>query len=186
MSPLDLNAAGDDHVFSTPDEIEEAIIEAVRNRLHKRLSHGPIVAIRAAAVDNMADKMVDAAPDLGEIALDEAIGPFRDAAGLANWLGVSHEVVQEWIGTRLFAVETQDGDRLFPSFQFESDGALVPHMMEVVHVLEGGLSSAWGIALWLNTPVVDLGNRSIVDCLKQGESGAAFEYATREAGRLAS
>lgn len=185
-NPLDLSAAGDDHVFSKPAEFEAAIVEAVRSRLHKRLSQAPTVAFGVAAVAVVADKMVDAMPDLGEVALDEAIGPFYDTAGLANWLGISPQVVQEWIGTRLFAVETQDGDRLFPSFQFESDGALVPHMIEIVQLLEAGLSSPWGVALWLNTPVDDLGNRSIVDCLKQGESSVAFEYATREVDRLTS
>ncbi|WP_104132317.1 hypothetical protein [Cryobacterium sp. M91] len=128
--------------------------------------------------------------DPATAALDAAVGPFYDTAGLSRWLGVSRQAIHKRIGKTLLAVHTEKNDILYPAFQFTEDGDTLPHLMDAARTLSTGLADEWSIAMWLNTPVDDLDGRSIVECLRAADGGAAdvdaaLAFARAEASRLA-
>ncbi|TFD52370.1 hypothetical protein E3T46_05755 [Cryobacterium sp. Hh11] len=128
-------------------------------------------------------------------ALDAAVGPFYDTAGLSRWLGVSRQAIHKRIGKSLLAVHAEKNDILYPAFQFTEHGGTVPHLMDAARTLSTGLADEWSVALWLNTPVDDLAGRSIVECLRAANGDAtdggvadvdaALALARAEASRLA-
>jgi hypothetical protein len=173
-----------DRLLSTPEDIEAALLAALRSRVRKRYSQVRLAPIRSSAVDDIADRMIDTMPDPAVAALDTAVGPFYDTAGLTKWLRISRQAIHKQIGKRFLGVQKDDGDWLFPAFQFASDGTVIAHLMDVAHLLDTGLHSSWPVALWLNTPVDELADRSIVDLLKHGETETAIEFARTEVARL--
>lgn len=172
--------------LTSPAEVEEALLNAVRARFRSTYGQSPLqVRFRRSAVEDLADRMVAALPDPATAALDDAVGPFYDTSGLSRWLGVSRQAVHKRIGKTLLAVHTEENDILYPAFQFTEHGDTLPHLMDAVRELSTGLTDEWAIAMWLNTPVADLDGRSITECLKAGEVDAALAFAHAEAARLA-
>ena len=83
-------------------------------------------------------------------ALDDALGPFYDSAGMQAWLGLSQEEVTDLVlNKKVLAVEAEPGDFLFPASQFGENGAFLPRLAEVLEVLRESDSDSWTHALWL-------------------------------------
>ena len=183
--------------LTSPGEVEEALVAALRDRIRRAYSTSTPASVRVSVVDlnEIADRMVAALPDPATAALDAAVGPFYDTAGLSRWLGVSRQAVHKRIGKSLIAVHTEENDILYPAFQFTEHGDTLPHLMDAARTLSTGLADEWSIAMWLNTPVDDLAGRSIVECLRAADGGAAdggaadvdaaLAFARAEASRLA-
>ena len=112
-------------------------------------------------------------------ALDAAVGPFYDSAGLQVWLEFTADAVLDLVREgRLLAVSTGDGDLLFPTFQFGPDRAFLPRLDEVLKVMRDSDLDGWSIALWLvhhdpqDCP-------SAVDLLRTGDADTVLLEAAR-------
>lgn len=112
-------------------------------------------------------------------ALDAALGPFYDSAGLQAWLELTADTVLDLVRAgRLLAVSTSEGELLFPTLQFGPDGALLPRLDEVLKVIRDSDLDDWGTALWLV-------NRDPPDCpsavvlLRSGDADTVLLEASR-------
>ena len=65
----------------------------------------------------------------------------------------------------MLACETADGQRLYPAWQFTSDGRTIPGLPAVLDVLLA-VTEPWTAAIWLTTPADRLGGRSATDVLR--------------------
>ncbi|MFJ3395288.1 hypothetical protein [Leifsonia aquatica] len=118
---------------------------------------------------------------------DELVGPFYEVNGLMAWLGFKSRVNVHHAVQRGEILATPVGQRqYYPTFQFSRSGDLLPHLKEVLQVLRPAMSSPWTQALWLNTAVPSLGNRSPADALRHGKVDAVLRMAREDAGRRAS
>ncbi|QYF74751.1 hypothetical protein [Cryobacterium sp. PAMC25264] len=118
--------------------------------------------------------------DEADRALDDAVGPFYDAAGLQSWLELREEQVLDLIRDgHILAVRTLDGDVLFPSFQFGPNGDFLPRLNEVFIALRSTLDE-WSIAQWL---LYEEPPRAIsyAGRLRAGETHAVIRDAIRQA-----
>ena len=112
-------------------------------------------------------------------ALDAALGPFYDSAGLQAWLGAFADDVHELARDgRLLSVPTAEGELLFPIFQFDSDGAVLPRLDEVLKVMRDGDQGDWATALWLVNHDPHDGT-SAVELLQAGEADTVLLHAAQ-------
>ncbi|WIB00354.1 antitoxin VbhA family protein [Curtobacterium sp. MCBA15_012] len=89
--------------------------------------------------------------------LSDRIGPFYDTAGLRGWFQISSEAVDAHVQRgEILAVVSADGSRLFPAFQIDEGGQLLPRLREVLAELDPEEVDPWGDAVWLNAPSDDL------------------------------
>jgi hypothetical protein len=85
------------------------------------------------------------------------MGPFYDTAGLSLWLGITRQAVHDRVRRRaLLAVMTADGKTLYPAWQFNNAGQVVPHLREVLEVFRDVPAEDWSVAVWLTTPEEEL------------------------------
>lgn len=101
--------------------------------------------------------------------VDRVVGPVYDAAGVADWLGISRQAAHKAARTgRMLGCLTADRRTVFPVWQFADDGTLVRHFREVLTALAEVLDP-WRAALWLAAPAQYLpGNRSAIAWLSTG------------------
>lgn len=115
---------------------------------------------------------------------DEVAGPFYDADGVARRLQTTRsEVVDRAANNRLLACPTAEGALVFPLSQFNADGSSVAGLSDVLSTMAKGTSDRWQVALWMNTPVEELDNRTPAETLHDGDARAAQELAERTAAR---
>lgn len=118
---------------------------------------------------------------------DTLVGPFYEVNGLMAWLGMKSRTNVLHAVQRGEILAVPVGQRQFyPTFQFSRGGDLLPHLKEVLAILRPGMASAWTQALWLNTPVPSLGDRSPAEALRRGASDAVLQAAREAADRRAS
>lgn len=118
---------------------------------------------------------------------DELVGPFYDTEGLARRWRISAQAVHKRAdkARRLLKVITADGVALYPAFQFDSRGGLLPRLPEVIDAFEPAVSDRWTIARWLAAPNPALQGRAPADLLREGEGDRVLAAAAALAGRLA-
>lgn len=134
------------------------------------------------SVDEVADTMVSQLP--ASHPFDKTIGPFYDAIGAANRMHVSRDTVQaRATNHEVLACPTAEGDEVFPTFQFNSDGTALPGLDRVLAALAAGTQDRWQVALWLTTPNEQLKGRTPSDALKEGASAAVQAVAEQTADR---
>lgn len=115
---------------------------------------------------------------------DMTVGPFYDAPGLMNWLGITRQVLQNMTQAwEILSVETIDGDLLYPSFPFGPKGEALPHLAEILRLLEPIADDAWDKALWLSTPSGTFKERTAVEALRAGDAELVLAAAARD-GRV--
>ena len=96
------------------------------------------------------------------------IGPFYDASAVAAVLGVSRAAVYSRGRSRtILSCRTGSGRIVYPVWQFVG-GAVLPGLVAVLRVLEGGDVSTWTVASWLRSPEVELGGRRPFEVLLAG------------------
>jgi hypothetical protein len=116
---------------------------------------------------------------------DVTVGPFYDARGLTKWLGITRQVLQDRTQAGIIlSVATTEGDPLYPSFQFGPAGEPLPHLSQILRLLEPIADDAWDKALWLNTPSVTFDKRTAVDALRAGCAELVLAAAARDGGLL--
>lgn len=149
---------------------EADIVEAVRRRVHARLS----TAVAAGATvgdfgdpEQVAEAMAAALPAAHPF--DSVVGPFYDTGGLVSWLGITRQALHHRAKVgQLLACPTADGHTVYPAWQFTPDGSTIPYLAEVLAALRAGSDDPWTHAIWLRTSATDLGNRSAADWLAAG------------------
>lgn len=147
-------------------------------------------AARGALASTLASRMLLLAPreDTTMATWNDLIGPFYDTAALIDWLGVSKQAVSKRIGKTLLAVHSHNGDVRYPSFQFLDDGRVIPGLLKACKMLAEAGVDEWGQAQWVNTPVSQLGGRTVAETLASDRAGdvvAALNHVEQQAVRLA-
>lgn len=156
--------------------VETALVTALADRLRDG-RHGALPV--DADVDAMADRMVAALPTVKHEA-DALIGPFHDTASVAAWRGVTRQAIAK-ASTKgdLLGLKIGDGSRIFPSFQFGPSGAPLPHLREVLALLDPDRIDPWGSALWLNTVADVFGGTTAAEALREGRTTVVLDAARR-------
>ncbi|MDO2384353.1 DUF2384 domain-containing protein [Mycobacterium avium subsp. hominissuis] len=112
------------------------------------------------------------------------IGPFYDVAGVARRLDISTDAVQHRARRhQLLGCMTSDGTLVFPTFQIDQDGTVLPGLADILAILSSATDDRWQVALWMTTPSTQLHGRTPVDALKRQETQVVRLLAIRTAGR---
>ncbi|ROP61439.1 hypothetical protein EDF19_3267 [Curtobacterium sp. PhB115] len=127
-------------------------------------------------MDAVAERMLASIP--GADVLDARVGPFYDTAGLRKWFRMSRQTLdaQARVGDVL-CVMSADGFRLYPSFQFDARGILLPRLREVLTGLDPERLDLWGDAVWLNAPADELDGRTPAEALRTDRADEAVRLA---------
>lgn len=116
------------------------------------------------------------------------VGPFYDAAGVRSWLGVTSVDLSERRALHtVLACPTADGQVLYPAWQFQRDGALLPGLRDVLETLSIGTCDEWTWALWLTSRVPgQLDGKSAVQWLTEGrDPSPVVNFARQDASSWA-
>lgn len=170
-------AAGDEAsdaeaVVELPASATSLVVEFV-SKLQERLAEQGEDSLDGVDVIDVADRLIASVPSSRKSEWDQLVGPFYDTSALATWKGMSRQRLsvlrQEG---RLLGLRTADGEVLHPSFQFDADGGLLPHLSELQSVLSAGIEDEWTRALWLNTPLEVWGGKTAAQMLRQSADDA--------------
>lgn len=117
---------------------------------------------------------------------DGLVGPFYDTKRLSEHWHISEQAVHERadVDHELLKVVTKDGVALYPAFQLDLGGGLLPHLPEVWEAFAPGTADAWTIARWLRTPSARLDGRSPADALRAGDQARVLVLASSFSARL--
>jgi hypothetical protein len=118
----------------------------------------------------------------------EQVGPeFYDTDGVMGLLAAARgtQVTRGDVGSMretrsIVALQTADERWVYPTWQFTSEGDLLPGLEAVL----GAFAQAprWSVATWLTTPLEEIGDRTPVARLQRGED---VEKVTQAAQRTA-
>lgn len=166
--------------------LEDRILDALRPLIHKQL--GSIAAAdidlnSIGAPEELADSMAAALP--GSHPFDELVGPFYDTSGLRKWLGLSRQRLNQRVKNhQMLACPLEGGGNVYPTWQFATNGTVLPGVRELLPILSQGTSDNWQIALWFSAPSERLNELSPKDWLLKGRRiGPVIELATETAAR---
>ncbi|TRW46371.1 hypothetical protein [Georgenia yuyongxinii] len=108
------------------------------------------------------------APDDVDLAA-EAVGPVYFTADLVEWLGVG-EAELEWraAALKVLAIRTADALLVFPAWQFDEDGQVLPGVTETLRALATGGLDDFTHVLWFGGASDELDGLSAVEWLTQG------------------
>lgn len=158
---------------------ESALLRALTDRI--RLGEADAALTDTADVDALAERMLAALPTVKHEA-DALIGPFYDTASLANWRGVTRQAIHKATQKRdLIGLKIGDGTRVFPAFQFGRSGQPLPHLRQVLDLIDRDGIDPWGSALWLNTVADEFGGTTAADALRDGRIEPVLIAARRAA-----
>lgn len=147
-------------------EQERELMELLSRRVHRTFAAAAAAGVPAetfADVEAIADAMSAALPSAH--VYDRVVGPFYDTAGLTRWWRVSRQAVSKKVATNaVIACRLEDGQWVYPTWQFTDSGAVHPALVEVWRILRGG-ADAWTCALWLRTPQESLDGQCAADWL---------------------
>ncbi|PZF59560.1 hypothetical protein DEJ23_00495 [Curtobacterium sp. MCSS17_008] len=164
---------------TTPSPDEEALLDALRRRILDGRAAGALDA--GADVELLADRMVAALPSVKHEA-DALIGPFYDTPTLAAWRGVTRQALSKATAKRdLIGLKIGDGSLVFPSFQFGVSGSPLPHLRQVLALVDPDRIDPWGAALWLNTEAEEFGGTTAAQALRDGREEQVLAAARRAA-----
>jgi hypothetical protein len=158
---------------------EAALLDALTDLIR----HGKADAALTDTADvaALAERMLAALPTVKHEA-DALIGPFYDTASLASWRRVSRQAINKaTLKGDLLGLKIGDGTRIFPSFQFGDAGAALPHLREVLALLDRDGIDPWGSALWLNTVTDEFGGTTAAQALRDGRVEPVLVAARRAA-----
>lgn len=118
---------------------------------------------------------------------DELVGPFYDTKGLAERWHISEQAVHKRadVAHKLLKVMTKDDVALYPAFQFDAGGGMLPNLPEVMEAFAPGVTDTWSVARWLKAPSSRLDGRSPADALRSGEQDRVLALASSFSKRLA-
>lgn len=104
-----------------------------------------------------------------DVDVDERIGPFYRADGVARWMGITLQAFNELVREhRLLALTSSSGTLVFPTFQFGPTGELLPHLADLLQFLDPDGRDPLGSALWLNRPAERFSGLTPAEKLRAG------------------
>jgi hypothetical protein len=114
--------------------------------------------------------------------VDEVLGPFYRSADVAKWRARTRQQISaEATSHKLLRLTTDEGDLLFPAFQFLSDGTPVPGMKKVYDVLVPAVfANEWDVAHWLTGPIdSDAPDQARIDAMREGDADTILTIANQ-------
>lgn len=116
--------------------------------------------------EDLADQMLALVPRPS--AWDDAVGPFYTTAAVAALLGgVSRQAVADRRRRHtLFALQTLEGDWVYPTFQFAQDASVYSIIGSIQQRLPEPLVDGWTLAGWLTVGQQTLGGMSVVEWIR--------------------
>jgi hypothetical protein len=166
-----------------PDRIPQQVAALVEERLsatqERYAAEGRSLTDLGTAED-LADQMVALIPPPS--AWDQAVGPFYSTSGIATLLGgVSRQAVADRRRrSTIFALQTTEGDWVYPTFQFDSHLSIYPALGSIRQRLPETSIDGWTLAGWLTTPHDGLEGSSIVEWIHQGGDADTVEALVAE------
>lgn len=162
-------------------------------------------SVAAKAFERMLQQLEDqeGMPDLGDpdtlgrraalLATAEAVwgrhlGPLLDAEQVRTLLGVgSRQAVSDLAKRgRLLVLDASGGRKLYPSFQFASNGRPYPEIATVIEIFADAVETAYTIASWFVSPQDRLDRETPASWMRSGrEPEPLVEAARRAASQLA-
>ena len=163
-------------------EFESAVLRSLASRWQQLI---PRNAFDHTTIDprDIAERMIATVPR--ENPFNDTIGPFYDTAGLTNWLNVQKQRLTTLRQQRrLLAIKTTKNRIVYPAFQFGAGGELLPHLSEVLAVLEPVMKNPLSLARWLNTPAERFDGMSAAAALRAGWADEVVAAARQVAASL--
>lgn len=156
-------------------------IARARARVALARHTGTILSSRVIAIAALEFSEADDAPDNeGLHFFDAAVGPFYDADGLRKWFHYSRAELASLEESRdILLVTTSDGHCLYPAFQFNAEGHVLPRLRELLNGLDPERDDAWGDAVWLNDAAEDLDGLTPAQALRTSRADDAIRLARR-------
>ncbi|MBT2539657.1 hypothetical protein J7E99_02765 [Streptomyces sp. ISL-44] len=131
----------------------------------------------------------EASPEERTVTLDSAlwqqsIGPVYPTSEARSLLGDAPQQLRlRTRRRRILALRTRDGHTVYPAFQF-SGRQVLPGLDFVLHAFpDDDPDLYWTIASWMRKPLTTLGDRCVVDTLRDGDIDAAVQAARATASR---
>lgn len=104
----------------------------------------------------------------------------QELMGVGTRQGISDHVARR----RLLALSGEDGQLLFPAFQFGEDGRPLTGLSDVLRTLQGAFESSYSLASWFTTSQEELGNATPAESLRAGDRGPVLLAAKHAHARL--
>jgi len=164
------------------DRFEDRIVQELRRELHLQLRRAAVADIDIAAMgdpQDIAAAMVAVLP--ASHPFDEVIGPFYDTPGLTQWLQITRQALHQRIkAASVLGCPLDDGNLVYPAWQFLDNGATLPGLPGVLKPLSAGTTDPWQIALCLSAANEDLGDLPPRDWLRDNRSHEAVLALARQ------
>jgi hypothetical protein len=166
-------------------EFSDAVMAIVTKRMPALLENVDVGSLPTP--ESAAERMLASLPSSpADNQWNELIGPFYDTSGLTRWLGRSRQNVHAHMRRHnILGVQTADGELLYPAWQFDDEGHLLPHLAEVLRTLRAAAPDPWANALWLTAPVERFDGHSAVQLLWNGQAESVLDAARHDAEALA-
>ncbi|EHI41270.1 hypothetical protein OPAG_08092 [Rhodococcus opacus PD630] len=152
-------------------EQERKLMEELSQRVHRTFAAAAAAGVPTDAfadVQAIADAMSAALPT--HHVYDQVVGPFYDTAGLTRWWKVSRQAVSKKVATNaVIACRLEEGQWVYPVWQFTRSGTVRPDLVQVWRVLRSG-ADPWTGAMWLRAPQDALAGKSAVQWLTDNGS----------------
>lgn len=164
---------------ATQEAYEKAVLDAVEDGLHSRLSGHRMQAL--GPPDRVAERMLATVPMAHP--WDEQIGPFYDTPGVVRLLDVSKQAVFDRVRRRtLLATNTSRGRALYPIWQF--DGSKInPAVSRILTLFRDVPVDGWAIASWFTTPAAVLDGATPISWLRAGNDVTAVASLAMDTAR---
>ncbi len=152
---------------TTPHRIA-ALVESRLTALSERYAQYGRSLDDIGSPEELADQMVALVPKPS--AWDEAIGPFYTTSSVGAILGgISRQAVADRRRRHtIFALQTSEGDWVYPTFQFRPDGSVISALGSIQQHLADDLVDGWTLAGWLTANHARLGGVSVVEWARSG------------------
>lgn len=82
---------------------------------------------------------------------------------------ISHQELNSRVNThQLLCVETSDGKKVYPQFQFDGEGSIVRGLTEVLQVLLPTAEDEWVVLYWLTASLDHYNGQTAIDIIRAG------------------
>ncbi|MDG3010695.1 hypothetical protein G4X40_11095 [Rhodococcus sp. D2-41] len=171
--------------MNTLVEQERKLMDLLTRRVHKTFADARAAGVPVEVfddVESIAASMAAALP--ATHVYDQLVGPFYDTSGLTRWWGISRQSVNKSVAAgSVIACRLDDGQWVYPTWQFTAAATVHPHLITLWKALRGA-ADPWTCAVWLRSPQAELGDRSVADWVISGEPvEAALELARADVAR---
>lgn len=161
-----------------PDRIPQQVAALVEERLsatEERYAAQGRSLTDLGTPEDLADQMVALIPPPS--AWDRVVGPFYSTSGVAVLLGgVSRQAVADRRRrSTIFALQTTEGDWVYPAFQFDSHLSIYHALGSIQQRLPETVIDGWTLAGWLTAPQAGLEGSSVVEWVHDGGDADTVE-----------